>query len=151
MGGLRELLAKNVATLNVPELITAVGEYSYVLKAKDVPALPDAEMRVAHFELGKGSWVVFAKSTMRAPGGEGFCDVQWRLSATEGASVQSDLAKASGESLQYSSVALLLGARLATAGTVELTVTQQGTIRGASLLGTVIAAIQIDKLFVWDL
>jgi hypothetical protein len=151
MGDFRELLAKNIATLDVPELFHSIGEYSYVLKAKDISALRSGENLVAQFGLGDGNWVVAAKSTMRAPGGDGICDVQWRLTATEGPVAHSDRSKASAPGLSYASAALLLGVRFVKSGVVDLVVSAQGVHHDAEILDTVITALRIDKLFVWDL
>jgi hypothetical protein len=151
MGDPISTLIKSGLDANAPELLRSFAEYSYVLKARDIHGLRDGDNLVAEFDMFAGSWIFFAKSTFRAPGGDGIVDVQLTLSATEGATVHLDRAKASVVNSHYSTVCLLLGARLATGGKVRLAATAQGIERSAEVVDTVIAAVKMDKLLVWDL
>jgi hypothetical protein len=155
MGNPMEALIKNGLGVNEHELIRSFAEYSYVLKAKDIHSMRDLENVVAEVELFPGSWIVFAKSTLRAPGGDGIVDVQWVLSATENSAAQTtaqlDRAKASTTNGHYSTVSLLLGAHFKTGGKVKLTASASGINRSGELVDTVIATVKIDKLLVWDL
>jgi hypothetical protein len=142
---------KNGLEANLPEVIRSFAEYSYVLKAKNIPSLRDGDNLVAEFDLLPGSWILFAKSTLRAPGPDGMLDVQLTLSASENGIVQVDRAKASVANSRYSTVALLLGARFLSGGKVKLVAMPSGIERNGEVIDTVLAAVKTDKLLMWDL
>jgi hypothetical protein len=148
MGDFGRLLAQGGGGL--PELIRSFADYSYVLKAHDIPSLREGENLVAELELLPGSWIVVAKATVRAPGGAGSVEVQLGLTATEDQVVAEDRSDASATNSHYSMVALILGTRFDKGGRVRLAATPVGSATNGELVNCVIAAIKMDKLLVWD-
>ncbi|MCY7370201.1 MAG: hypothetical protein LH479_04855 [Polaromonas sp.] len=118
---------------------------SLVVSVENVALKADGVTVVAEFSLGKGSWILIAKATLKA-NSPSSNTTQLRLVATQGQASKDDLALATVSQLGYATLSLLLGTHVQSSADIRLEASTQGQDRSVDLKHVAITAIKTDKL-----
>ena len=118
---------------------------SLVVSVGNVALKTDGVTSVAEFSLGKGSWILIAKATLKA-NSPSTNTTQLRLVATQGQASKDDRALATVTEFGYATLSLLLGTHVQSSADIRLEASTSGEDRSVDLKHVAITAIKSDQL-----